>query len=643
MPRRSFAVAIFLLYVAGTTAAQSILTVAGGGPIGDGKVATQAILRSPREVAFDSEGNLYIADELNHRVRKVDAKTGKISTYAGGGTSGLGDGGPATAAELSRPRALAMDKPGNLFISSLTRIRRVDRATGIITTYAGSENWGTDPVGRIATDAVFFVEGLAFDVNGDLLFSDYEWARVFRISAVTRIVTVVAGNGSHEYSGDGGPATAAGVWAEGLALDRASNIYIADGPHSRVRRIDGATGVITTYAGNGIAIGDPDFDGPAKDGSIIAPTGLAFDSDGNLFIASRWTGVYRVDAATQNLRRFAGGGTAGAEGKPARQTGLAEIEGITFHNGDLYIAERGWGRIRRVEKTTTITTTVAGGADGGDGLPATAAQLNSNEGIAIDRSGNIYVADRLHHRVRRVDSGSSKITTVAGNGLFMASPEDVGAATDPLPSPTSLALDSSENLYIGNQGFVRKLDKATAKISTLVRPGTPLEGGADAIGEPHGLVVAPNGDVYFADGWHHRVRKYEAATGKVITVAGIGPNQSPDGPNPGGYSGDGGLAVQAQLNSPKGVALDSDGNVYIGDSGNSMVRVVDRQGIIRKFAGDQNWFNSALGVDAQNNVYTSILGAVIKIDRQTRAITRVAGTREEGFSGDNGPAVWANW
>ena len=339
-------------------------------------------------------------------------------------------------------------------------------------------------------------------------------------------ITTLAGTGAlyvallGHSSGDGGPATAAPLGnPSGLAFDGNGNLYISDTFNNLVRKVD-VNGTITTFAGSGSGLSGYGGDGgPASDALLSYPASVAVDGNGNLYI---------VDSLNNRVRRVDPGGTIttvagsgsfgyGGDGGPATAAALflpedAAVDG----NGNLYIADSLNHRIRRVDPSGTITTVAGNGDDGygGDGGPAVAAMLNGPNGVAVDGNGNLYIADSLNHRIRRVDP-SGKITTVAGGG-------DDGYGGDGGPAVAAM-----------------------------------LNG-------PNGVAVDGNGNFYIADSLNHRIRTVDPS-GTITTVAGDGDD---------GYGGDGDLATAAQLNNPARVAADSAGNVFIADLGNYRVRVV---------------------------------------------------------------------
>ncbi len=337
----------------------TIDTYAGTGVAGysgDGGAATAADLNGPGDVALDSAGNIYIADTANHRIRRVDAVTGIIVTIAGTGTPGYsGDGGPATSAGIDSPEGVAVDSAGNIYIADTANhsIRRIDAATGDIDTVAGS-------------------------------------------------------GGPPGYSGDGGPATAAKLRTpKAVAVDSAGNIYIADTANDAIRKVDAASGTIETVAGTG----SPGFSGdggPATAAMINKPGGVAVDSAGNIYIADTANNrIRKVDAATGIIDTIAGTGQPGygGDGGPATLARMSKPGDVAVDPaGDLYIA--GNDTIRKVDAVTGIIYTVAGTSNtgyAGDGGPATDADLDDPQGVAVDAAGNIYIADTDNHRIRKVD------------------------------------------------------------------------------------------------------------------------------------------------------------------------------------------------------------------------------------------------
>lgn len=329
-----------------------IQTVAGTGIPGfngDGQPAVQAHLNAPAAVAIDAQGNIYIADVRNHRIRRVDTN-GIITTVAGTGRPGYsGDGGLATNAQLNQPLGIALDSKGNLFIADTLngRIRMVD-AAGIVTTVAGngSEEFGGD--NGPATEAMFARPvGLAVDTRGHVYVADVFNNRIRKFTVGGKISTV-AGDGIGGYSGDGGPAVMAQLnRPRDVALDKHGNLYIADMDNHRIRRV-GPDGVIVTVAGDG------------EEG---------YNGDGLLAVEAKLRFPRAVD-----------------------------VDQV----GRILIADLGNHRIRRVELDGRIQTVVGNGQDGfsGDGGPATEASIRGPRDVAAGRGGLLLIADLDNHRIR---------------------------------------------------------------------------------------------------------------------------------------------------------------------------------------------------------------------------------------------------
>ena len=574
-----------------------ISTVAGNGTpgySGNGSLATTAQLGHPRHVAVDGSGNLFIADSDNSVIRKVTATTGIITTVAGTGMPGyLGDGGPATGARLI-PSGLAVDAAGNIYVADATDsvIREVAAATGIIATVAGTGTAGLSGDGSQAASAqLSSPDDVAVDATGNLYIADAGNLRIRKVVVATGIITTVAGGGTNSFTN--GPATSAQLVAvPSVALDGAGNIYIANG--NVVRKVTVATASIATLAGNG----KPGFAGYAGDGGpatsaqLSAAAGVAADAAANIYISDSLNyAIRKVAAATATITTVAGNGLPGytGDGGPATSARIAVPFGAAVDGaGNIYFSDS--NVVRKVTAATGFIMVVAGNGttgNSGDGGPATSAQLSNPTSVAVDGSGNLYIADSFTNVVRKVTAATGLIATVAGNGT-LGSSGDGGLATSAQIQPTGIAVDGSGNLYIAdlNHGIVRKVTASSGIITTVAGNGTLAASGdgGPAIGAglaPHALAADGSGNLYIADFYtvtnpcgrycdgtvmfNDRIRMVSAATGLITTIAGTG---TP------GYSGDGGLATSAQLNGPLGVAVDAAGNVYVADNGNNAIRML---------------------------------------------------------------------
>ena len=558
----------------------TITTVAGNGSpdyAGDGGLATDAAL-DPAAVAPDSDGGFYIADKTNNVIRRV-AANGIISTVAGTGSSGFsGDGGAAATARLNYPSGIALDTAGNLFIADQrNHVVRMVASNGIITTVVGTGSAGLSGDGGLATDAQLDAPGsVRLDAAGNLYITDYYSDRVRKV-ATNHLITTVAGSTWGGYLGDGGPATSATLdWPSDAVMSADGNLYIADYGNNVVRKV-AQNGIITTLAGNG-AEGYSGDGAPAIRAQFNAPNGVAVDSNGSLYIADSRNSAVRKVAANGVVTRVAGdpkgnSGCSGDGGAAASAT-LELPEGVALDaTGNIYIADYGCSVVRRVAVDGTITTVAGNGTSGysGDGGPATSAQLRWPWSVALDATGNLYIADYYDHRVRKVGVGGI-ITTVAGTGTQGSAGDGGPAAAAQLYDPHGVAVDAVGNLYIADTGnnVIRKVagdGTITTIAGSITSPGNSGDGGPATeakLDYPTAVAVDAAGNLYIADSWNYVIRKV-SPSGTITTIGG---NHTY------GYSGDGGPATGAQLSWPQGVAVDATGRVYVADTDNNAIRLL---------------------------------------------------------------------
>ena len=644
-------------------ASYRIDTVAGGS-VGDGGPAVQAALDDPVSVAVDSAGNVYVTDPGNHRVRRIDT-AGVISTIAGTGEEGFGgDGGPATDAQLGYPAGVAVDAAGNLYLADVVnhRVRRIDTA-GVISTIAGTGEEGFGGDGGPATDAQLnYPAGVAVDGAGKVYVADVGNQRLRRIDTAG-VISTIAGTGQSGFSGDGGPATDAALsYLRGVAVDAAGNVYVADERNQRVRRIDTA-GVISTIAGTGQS-GFSGDGGPATDAQLFYPAGVAVDAAGNVYVADELNQrVRRIDTAGV-ISTIAGTGEEGfgGDGGPATEAQLNYPTGVAVDAaGNVYVTDERNHRVRRIDTAGVISIFAGTGEEGfsGDGGPATDATLSYPVSLAVDAAGNLYLAGYESNRVRRIDT-AGVISTIAGTGEEGFS-GDGGPATVAQFDPghdgfLSVATDAAGNVYVTDPGNhrVRRIDTAGV-ISTIAGTGEEGFGGdggpaTDAqLGYPAGVAVDAAGNLYLADVVNHRVRRIDTA-GVISIFAGTGEE---------GFSGDGGPATDATLSYPVSLAVDAAGNLYLAGYESNRVRRIDTAGVISTIAGTgEEGFGGdggpatdahfdpghdgflSVATDAAGNVYVADSGnhRVRRIDT-AGVISTIAGTGEEGFGGDGGPAT----
>ena len=589
-----------------------VSTVAGSGLIGfdgDGGPATAARLGARVQgLALDRSGNVYIADTDHRRIRRVDS-SGTITTIAGTGRfGGIGDGGAATRAAITAVYGLAADASGNLYIADTWNdsVRRID-SRGVITTVAGTGEEGRSGDGGPATEArLDKPRGVAVDDAGNLYVADTNNHRVRRVDPGGTITTV-AGTGEGGYSGDGGPATEAqlsGPYA--VAADSAGNVYIADSQNALVRKV-GPDGTITTVAGGagGPHIGFPRSlaAGPAgelyiadsyldsilllgEDGTVSTfvglgqpdvdqPGGAAIDSDGNAFVAdTSGNRILKIDAAGVAVT-VAGTGESGYSG----DGGLAMDAEFSFPqdvalgaDGVIYVADTLNNRIRKIDSAGTVTTVAGTGESGygGDGGPASDAVFDSPAAVAVGDDGALYVVDENNHRIRKVDS-TGTVTTIAGDGQAAEGQEGVLATQSPLGQVPDVAVDSQGRVYLPERDSNRVLGVDLSGLLMVVAGrgefGDIGDGGPATnalLQRPSGVAVSDSDALYIADTWNHTVRRVNS-DGIIETIAGSGIR---------GYDGDGTPAKQFGLYRPAAVAASSDETVLVIDSGNRRIRIL---------------------------------------------------------------------
>lgn len=654
MKHRTSSTIVALLLVVLSAHAQSIVTFAGGGRV-DGQLVTDISISSPRGIALDHAGNLFLALDAG-TILRVDAATKRVTTFAGTGALGYeGDGGPAVKARLNEPVTIVFDADGNLFIadSENGRIRRVDAATGIITTFAG----GGDPSagngdGGPASEATL-QEPWGLAIHAGYLYVSESGAggnRVRRIDLATATITTYAGSGTNPaggFSGDGGPALSAQLHRPvGLALDPDGNLYISDDQNLRVRKVD-TNGIITTYAGGGSSLG---LHIPATSASIGSLAALATDSAGNLYLFAD-PELLRVDKATGTITQVTSTG--------------GFFYGIVFDNaGTMYFSDDASDEVYSVAPGGTRALTYAGGGSYiGDGHPAAEAILDQPQGIARDVAGNLYIADYYNNIIRKV-AVDGTITTVAGVQGFAGTNGQEGrpATQGHIGYPTDVAIDASGHLYIADAYNHRVwwIDN-NGKIGTYAGGGAPDDGfgdggsARDAIITPYALAFDNKGSLYIADTDldadvpRSVVRRVDTHR-DISTFAG---SYYP------GYSGDGGRATDAELSSPVGLAIGVDGSVYISEFDNNSIRKVDPKGRISSVIayqddtvplGDEGPAIAArahpthLFFDQKSgNLYLADLASnrIRRIDDHGIIHTVAGSDAEGGFSGDGGPAAAA--
>lgn len=689
----------------------TVSTVAGTYSLDDTSIF--APMSSPSGVAVDSAGNVYFSDAQGNRVRKISATTGLVTTIAGTGAFGkTGDAGPGVKALLNSPAGLALDGAGNLYIadSGNHTVRKLD-PTGLISLYAGTPgSGGFAGDGRAANQArLKNPRNLFWDSVGNNLFiADKENNRVRKVDS-KGIIHTVAGSGGNSttasggLSGDADPSNnirgnavnARLGQPQGVAVDSNGNIYIADTANNRVRRVsvaknaisgavNDAAGIITTVAGVGapgpILQGAPLGDGNLGTSSTLSgPQALAVDSNNNLYIADTGNGRIRfLNTSSDHITTFV--------------SGLSGPSSIVLDGaGNLLVAESGGDRIRKISLADGSSTILAGGSAG--------AAFGTVRGLTTDAANNLVVADTSNHRIRKISASDGSMTTLAGiTGSSGFSGDTAAAVGSRISNPWGGTYDAAGNYYFADRGNnrVRKID-ASGVINTIAgnaytlrtysQNGTSCGGPTGASGcsntnispgyygdglpavqaqlnAPSSVAVDSLGNVYIADSGNNVIRRVDP-TGVISTFAGFAPACAaikPETTAPAGNStvngtstsplckgiagadGDGLPAIQAQLNNPLGVAVDGNNNVYICDTNNHSIRVVNSSGIITTVVGitgsnggggdnisgelAQLDTPQAIATDTAGNVYIADQNnlRIRKYDASTGLVKTIAGT-----------------
>jgi len=582
-----------------------ISTIAGTGTVagnsGDHGPATGAGLNAPRGVAIDpGSGTLYIADQSNNNIRKVDAG-GTITTIAGTGVAGFSNG-PVASATFHFPTGVTVDPgTGDVYVADVlnSRVRKI--SGGNVTTFAGTGNSsaaGNLNEGGAAIAANVRPVKVRF-VNGILYMVDSGVGMIRLINIGTGIITTLVGSGLPAYAGafppigDGGPALS-GLLGSGpggvqdSAFDDSGNLFVTDASSRRVRFVANPSAAATIFgqtiaAGNIATVAGPPGvvtfsgdEGPATAALLFQGGGITFDPNGNLYLSDGGNNRVRQITPPQQtslprtITTIAGSGAAGFSGVPGPATGAhLQPGGLAFNTGNLYltnnstrILEIAVGSITLVANTTGASTPPAT-----DGTSAAQAHLGAS-GIVFDQAGNLYAADALNNRIWKIDT-SRNVTTIAG-----------GPAQTRLFGPGSLAFDPDGNLYTVD-GSKDRILKITAHAPHQPLDGTETitvfagtgqagfagDGGpatAALLNGPGGLVFDTAGRLYFSDGVNFRIRRIDRK-GIITTIAGTGTAS---------FSGDGGPALVAEIRGGA-LAFDSFGNLFLMDSVNNVIRVLD--------------------------------------------------------------------
>jgi sugar lactone lactonase YvrE len=572
------------------TPAGAVTTLAGSaGLLGNADgTGSAARFDSPRGVATDRGGNVYVADQSNNTIRKV-TPAGVVTTLAG-------------STRFAGPKGVATDSSGNVYVADTSnQIIRKITAAGVVTTLAGSAGLlgsedGTGSAARFA-----FPSGVATDAGGNVYVADTAKCTIRKITSAG-VVTTLAGSAGLRGSADGTGSAARFNDPAGVATDSGGNVYVADEANNTIRKIT-AAGVVTTLAGSAGLVGIADGTGSAA--RFDSPWGVATDGGGNIYVGDRANNTIRKITSAGVVTTLAGStvpfGSADGPGSAAR---FRSPKGVAIDNGgNVYVADESNHTIRKIT-TAGVVTTLAGsaGLHGSADGTGSAARFALPSGVATDGSGNVYVADRSNQIIRKITT-AGVVTTLAGSPRLLGSADGTGSAAR-FVGPSGVAVDGSGNVYVADFGnnTIRKI--TSAGVVTTLAGSAGSNGSADGTGSaarfagPTGVTTDRSGNVYVADVRNQTIRKI-TSSGVVTTLAGsAGHLGSADG-----------TGSAARFWDPTGVATDSSGNVYVADKDSRAIRKITPAGVVTTLAwsADAARFTNPWGVavDGKGNVYVA--------------------------------------
>lgn len=590
---------------------------------------------------------------------------GQVTTLAGDGTLGKADG-TGTAASLSGPVGVALDKSGNLYVTDYyvvgvnyynNLIRKITTTGAVVSTLAGTGDQGfVNGPGNLAQFSV--PNGVAVDASGNVYVADVDNNRI-RMVTPAGVVSTFAGTGGRgntDGAGSGPNAVATFNAPSAIAIDGSGNLYVADFSNNVIRKIT-AAGVVSTLAGSG-ALGFNN--GVGINASFNQPNGIAVDAAGNVYVADAGNSVIRKVTAGGVVSTYSGSGTAGATDGPANTASFRRPAGLTIDlGGNIYVADAANNEIRRISATGVVSTLAGASSLGAINAIGTNARFFDPEGVVIDANANIYVGDKGNNLVRKIAAGGYTISPALPAGLNFDGTSGIISGDPSIASPATTYTITAYNAYgsstaqvtIAVTGGTIAQTKPPAitystpqvyKVNLTIAPLAPTNSGGAVPAEvyagvsifagsgipgaindvgtlaqfngPTGVATDAAGNVYVADQSNNEIRKITPA-GVVTVLAGTGAVGSSNGP--------GNLA---SFNKPLGIAVDAAGNVYVADTGNNLIRKITPGGQVTTFASGFN-FPTGLAVDGVGNVYVAdMANGVIKKILPSGLVSTFAGS-----------------
>ena len=587
------------------TPAGVVTTLAGNGSAGfEEGTGTNASFKNPHDIAVDSSGNVFVVDKDNHCIRKV-TPAGVVSVLAGSTTASPGfTDGVGTDARFSSPRGIAIDSSGLIYIADTNngRIRKVTQE-GVVSTFAGSGGAFRDPW------------GLAVDSSGNVYVGDQGNNRI-RMITPDAVVTTIAGSGTTTFT-DGTGTSATFNQPRGVAVDSAGNLYVADYNNHRIRKIAPGA-IVTTIGGNGTGTF---LDGIGTNSSFRNPSGITVDVSGNVYVADYNNHRIRKITPTGVVSSPYGSSQVGYSDSASRAIArFNDPYGLTTDSsGNIYVADSGNNRVRKITPTGVVTTIAGNGTISFLNGTGTSAQIGYPRGLVLDSSGNLYVTESQNHRIRKI-TPAGVVTTFAGTGSTTFA--DGAGASATFNQPHGITIDSAGNLYVAdyNNNRIRKID-TSGNVSTLAGNGTATSvdgnGGGATFNRPRDIAIDSAGNLYVTEQSANRIRKIDT-NANVTTFAGT----------TGGYvDADG---TNARFNGPRGITIDSAGVLYVADGGNQVIRKIDTSANVTTFVGNKTTivtFKNGVGTNANFTTFEGLTldsaGNLYIADKDNQCIRKV--------------------
>jgi len=577
---------------------------------------TNARFYMPYNVTVDQIGNVYVADTKNHAIRKITSD-GVVTTLAGNGKYGFVNG-VGTNASFAWPDGIAVDKLGNVYVADgNNQVIRKITSSGVVTTFAGNSTQGFVD-GNSAKASFYWPCGVAVDGVGNIYVADSGNNAIRKIDT-NRIVTTLAGNGNWGFAnGSGTNATFSGP--EGVAVDRSGNIYVADNANNTIRKIT-SNGIVTTLAGRG-GWENSFSNGVGANATFLSPSGVAVDESGNVYVADAGNNAIRKITSNGIVTTLAGNGSYGFSNDTGTNATFNVPFGVAVDaSGNVYVADNANNAIRKITGDGIVTTLAGGVALPGFACP---------EGLAIDKSNNIYTVDLYNNVIRQIDTNQNIKTITSQPTYGYANPEDI-------------AIDKSGNIYIADVGknMIRTIT-SNGLAATFAGNGTfGFSNGNSANASfygPGGIALDKSANLYVSDYGNEAIRKI-SSNGLVTTLAGNGKM---------GFAN--GTGAKATFNGPEGVVVDGIGNIFVAESYNHAIRKISSNGVVTTIAGNgKGGFTDGTGTNATFNgpegVAVDGIGNIYVADQYNHAIrkissngvvTTIAGKGKEGFADGTG-------